>query len=102
MTWGVVVTVPGPVELYDAIHRELLRTTRGAVEGLLLHVGRRVEGGFQVVEVWDSREQFDRYDREVVRPLTARVAVDHPPTGAPTVEEFEVRGLVLPGGGESA
>ena len=101
MTYGFVVTMPAPVELYDDLHQELLRRTRGAVEGLLLHIGREVQDGFQVVEVWDTREQCDRYNREVVWPLTAEVSRDHPPSGEPTIEEFEVRGLVIPAGGVS-
>jgi hypothetical protein len=99
MTYGVVVTVSAPVELYDQLHSELLRTVDGIVEGLLLHFGRPVEGGFQVVEIWESREQSDRYNREVVWPLTAQVFHDHPPAADPVTEEFEIRGLLLPSAG---
>lgn len=99
MTYGFVVTMPAPVELYDDLHQQLLRSTRGAVEGLLLHIGRQVKGGFQVMEVWETREQCDRYNREVVWPLTVQASLDHPPSGEPVIEEFEVRGLVIQAGG---
>ena len=98
MTYGVIVKVAGPVEMYDALHAEVLRETAAAVEGLLLHIGRRTSAGFEVSEVWADQEQFDRYNREVVWPAAARLAQGQagPPPPMQT-EEFEVRGLVIPG-----
>ena len=77
MTYGVIVTVTRPVESYDTLHRELLGVTDPtSVEGLLVHVGRSVPGGLQVLEVWESKDQFDQYNRDVVsgrsRPRSSR------------------------------
>jgi hypothetical protein len=95
MTWGVTIDVPAPVELYDALHARLLERTGGAVDGLLLHLARATGTGFQVVEVWQSREDSERYEREVVGPLLREMTGgETPPLDA--VTEFEVRGLVLP------
>ena len=96
MAYGVVVTMPVPVEMYDSLHREVLEQTEGKIDGLLLHIGRPVRNGFQVIEVWESKDLSDRYNQEVVWPLTARVWADRPLTGEPTIEEFEVRGVVIP------
>jgi hypothetical protein len=96
MTYGVMVTMPGPVETYDTLHRALLEQTGGKIEGMLLHIARSVPDGYQVIEVWDSKDLADRYNREVVWPLAARVWGDDPGTGEPAVEEFEVRGVVIP------
>ncbi len=98
MTWGMVVDVPAPVEVYDAVHAELLRRTSGTVEGLLIHLARATGTGFQVVEVWESRADHDRYEREVVGPVVAELAGGEPPP-VDGVTEFEVRGLVLPRAG---
>ena len=98
MTYGVQVDVTAPVEMYDAMHAEVVRLTGARVDGLLLHIGRRTADGFQVIELWDAKESYDRYNREVVWPASARLSEgrDDP---QPTMheEEFEVRGLVLPG-----
>jgi hypothetical protein len=99
MTWGVVVDVPAPIAVYDAVHAELLRRTGGAVEGLLVHLARPTDGGFQVVEVWESREAYAYYEAEVVGPVMAELAGGSPPAGDPVATEFDVRGLVLPRGG---
>jgi hypothetical protein len=98
VTWGVVVDVPAPAALYDAVHAELLRRTGGTVEGLLVHLARATDAGFQVVEVWESREAHDRYEAEVVGPVMAEVA-GQAPAVRPPATEFAVRGLVVPGAG---
>ena len=49
MTYGVQVDVMAPVEMYDALHAEVVRSTEALVEGLLLHIGRRTAEGFRVV-----------------------------------------------------
>jgi hypothetical protein len=98
MAWGVVIDVPAPVELYDAVHAEVMRRSGGEAVGLLVHLGRATATGFQVVEVWDSREQYERYDREIVQPVVAELTAEAPPpSGVPVATEFEVRGLVVTG-----
>ena len=95
MTWAVTMDVPEPVELYDAVHRALLERTGGVVDGLLVHLARQTGEGFQVVEVWESREDFERYSAEVVGPLATEVLQGR--SRRPTVATpFDVRGLVLP------
>jgi len=98
MTWGVIVDVPAPVEVYDAVHTALLERTGGVADGLLIHLARATADGFQIVEVWDSREQAERYEREVVGPIAAEVASSTSPSGR-AVEEIDLRGLVLPRAG---
>jgi hypothetical protein len=63
---AVVLDVPAPVEMYDAIHAELLRHDVTSIDGLILHLGRSTAEGFQVVEVWESAEQYERYNHDVV------------------------------------
>ncbi|HEU4998150.1 MAG TPA: hypothetical protein VFT68_04335 [Lapillicoccus sp.] len=97
--YGVITTVPAPVEMYDGMHRELIRRADGEIEGLLVHVGRATDGGFEVLEVWESQEHFDRFNADVVFPLMRELAGDQP---APPVEQamttFDVSGLVIPRG----
>lgn len=96
-----VVDVPAPAGVYDATHAELLRRTGGQVDGLLLHVCLTTEDGFQVVEVWTDRAACERADRELVAPILAEqtAAVSDTPFVPPRVEEFTVRGLVIPAAG---
>lgn len=98
MSYGVVTSLSAPIEVYDQIHSQVIGHTPTAVEGLLLHIGRPSPAGFEVVEVWESRAHYDRYQRELMASI-AGVGGGMPPSmPAPTIEEFEVRGLVIPKG----
>ena len=95
MTYGFVMDVPAPIEFYDALHAAVLHRV-GDVDGLLVHVARQTPGGFQVTEVWESKELCERYTAEVVNPTVAELSGGQPPPTAPDMEEFEPRGLVVP------
>jgi len=90
------MNVPAPIEFYDALHAEVARRSTDAVDGLLLHVGRATGDGFQVLEIWQTKETFDRFFAEVLGPAVASVAGGQAPPGEPVTEEFEPRGLVIP------
>jgi hypothetical protein len=64
--YGVITTVPAPVEMYDAVHAEMLRRAGTSVDGLLVHVGRATADGFQTLEVWESEEHYDRANSAIV------------------------------------
>ena len=100
MTWGVTIDVPAPVELYDALHARLLERTGSAVDGLLLHLARPTGEGFQGVEVWESRADYDRYVDELLMPVLTELSDGRATRESGQTEtEFEVRGLVLPRAG---
>ena len=99
MVYGVITRVAAPIEAYDAVHaRFLAHQTDTPVESLLVHIGCPDGDGFRVIEVWESKEKFDQFNREVVAPMVAEAAEGAAPDAAPRIEEFEVRGLVVPGG----
>jgi hypothetical protein len=95
MVYGIVLDVPAPIEFYDALHAAIGRRGGHAPDGLLLHVGRATDGGFQVMEVWESEEQCDRFNADVVGPSLAELS-DRQPTEGPEVATFEPRGLIIP------
>jgi hypothetical protein len=95
MPYGFVMDVPAPIEAYEAMHAEIGRRAVGRVEGMLFHLGRATARGFQIVEVWDSKERYQRYDAEIVQPVIAELT-DGRPMGEPSIEEFEPRGLIVP------
>jgi hypothetical protein len=96
MAYGFVIDVPAPIEFYDALHTEVGRRTPNGVEGLLLHLGRQTQGGFQVLEVWESKEQCDRFNAEVFGPVLAQLTEGQPQPPSPPMQEFEPRGLIIP------
>ena len=70
----VVVTtqVPGmSQELYEGMSAQMITVLKG-MPGFIAHAGMQVPGGWQIIEFWQSREQFDAwYDGVVKGPATA-------------------------------
>jgi hypothetical protein len=95
MTYGTVVTVPAPIEAYLASHAEVQKAAGDQFpDGLIFHVARPVDSGFEMLEVWESKEQADKFNEEVVGPAVARTGVDT--SGRqPVVVEFEPVGLMV-------
>lgn len=97
--YGVLSKIQAPVEAYDAVHAEVRRIAGDAPDGLLTHVGRATADGFEVLEVWQSREQFERFQREVMPRVMAVVMPGAPPPPPDAISEVDVRGLVVPSAG---
>ena len=99
MPYAVIVTMSAPVERYDELHAELKKVASRELPGLLVHIARPTSDGFQLIEVWESKEDLDRYNQELVWPLSARLFPDQLAAEQQMViEEFEIRGLVIPRG----
>ena len=97
--YGVITTVPAPVEMYDAVHAEMIQQAGISIDGLLVHVGRATTDGFQTLEVWESKEHYDHANTDIVFPLLRDLAGDQPqPSIGQATEVFDVHGLVIPGG----
>lgn len=99
MPYATHTTVDAPAALYAAIHAHVLKATQGKVDGLLVHLARPTPTGFEVFEVWESREHCDKIAQDVLGPALAAAAVE---TGTadtlaqPHVEDFTPSGLVIP------
>lgn len=96
MSVAIRTRVSAPVELYDAVHAEVVRRTGGAVDGLLVHVGLPTSDGFEVLEVWESRAAYEHYTETLVGPVVAELSAGRTgPDPEMTTEELEPRGLVI-------
>jgi hypothetical protein len=85
---AVVLVHQGPSvtqETYEEVVRKLadgksrLETPSDwPVAGLLVHAAGQGEGGFRVVDVWESEEACNQFG-EVLRPILQEVGIDDPP-----------------------
>ena len=99
MSYGVIVRVTAPVEVYETSHRAVLEALGGRKpDGLLCHIGKAYEGGFEVIEVWESKEASSTFNDEVVIPAMIRAGVAMP-AGPPALIEFEPLDVMIGGGG---
>lgn len=58
-------------------------------EGLRARYACQAEGEFRIIAVWESKEHADRFFRDVLGPVLARV-LGPEPAGAPTTTGMEV------------
>ena len=78
--------------MYDAVNARLAAEQAGPPEGFVVHAAGFTGKGFRIIEIWDTREQFDRFLRERVMPIVAEVGgADARP---PEITAFELHGLV--------
>ena len=95
MTYGTVVKVPAPIQAYEASHAEVEKVTGGEVpDGMIFHVARATDEGFEIIEVWESQAHADKFNEEVVVPAIIKSGAD---MSGPEPERtvFEPVGLML-------
>lgn len=89
MSYGEIVRVGAPIEAYQAMHQQIGELLGDHVpEGAILHVARATDDGFEVIEVWESKEQADAFKREVFQLAVERLGTG-PAGTAPQFLEFE-------------
>jgi len=59
-------------------------------DGLIVHVAGGTALGYRIIEVWESREAWERFRSGRLRPAVRALAGDGP-TQEPTFESFEVQ-----------
>ena len=84
-----------PLESYDEVHAEVERRLGGKpADGCLLHLVTRIDGGFRVTEVWESREAADRFSDEHMREVIGSVmGPEAVAAGPPPAQELDVHHL---------
>ena len=65
--YSISYEIPAPIEFYDVLHAAVTAETDKSGEGLLVHIGRTTDRGFQIIEVWESKEHFDTSRRTLCR-----------------------------------
>jgi hypothetical protein len=81
MAFGCLYDVPGNEEIYGKVKAEI---GEEAPEGLILQVVSKAEtGGLRHLMVWESREQWERFQATRVGPAVGRVLAGIGMTEAP-------------------
>lgn len=77
--------------VYDAVSARLAAEQTSPPEGFIVHAAGYTGKGFRIIEIWEKREQFDRFLAERVMPLVAEVGGSN--GRAPEVTAYELHGL---------
>jgi len=70
MTYAFIQDVPANAEMYAQIRAKL---PTEAPAGLISHVVIEREGGLRYVDVWSTRQDWDRFRDDVVEPAVSEV-----------------------------
>ena len=87
MAVGIRLKLAGTTaEQFDQLHAAV-DPVGNPPDGLIFHASGPVEGGWGVLDFWESREHFDRFSADRIGPAMAAIGATG---GAPDVHEFPV------------
>jgi hypothetical protein len=84
----------GTQEQYDAVHAQI-DADANPPEGLIFHAAGPIEDGWGIIDFWESREHFDRFQQERLGPGIQELG-DRAPQSPPEIKEFPVHHLLKP------
>ena len=91
MAYGCIYEVPGDEHMYAKVKAEI---GEDQPQGLIAQLVSKLEtGGLRHITVWESKEQWERFQAERVGPAVGKVlagmGISEPP-GCPAVTEMEL------------
>jgi hypothetical protein len=100
MAVGMLQMVQGGTkEQYEAVNQELFGQptvdTASLPEGLIMHSAGPAEGGWYIYDVWESREDFERFMAGDLGAAVKKVFGDAPPPPGSEPQFFEVESLAV-------
>jgi quinol monooxygenase YgiN len=85
-----VIVQGGTREEYDAVAERI--NAEGIPEGAIIHTATETPDGVRMLDVWESREAFERFMQERIAPLAEELEIDM--TGAKP-EIYELFTVIL-------
>ncbi len=82
MAIAMTQRVPGSTELYDKLNQEM-GVEDDLPQGLIAHYAASTGDEMIIFDVWESREDFERFMNERLMPAFEKVGGGPPPEGGP-------------------
>jgi hypothetical protein len=87
MPIGIRIKLPGITqEQFDKLH-DHVNAERVPPSGLMFHASGPIDGGWGIIDFWESRADFDAFQGRI---QAGMAAAGVSPTGPPDVKEFAV------------
>src|SRR5207248_4841881 len=91
---GIRIKLPGVTqEQFDAAH-DHINPDRSPWPGMLFHSSGPIDGGWGVIDFWESRADFDAHLESNIQPGIAASGVQM--QGPPDIKEFPVHEIIHP------
>ena len=84
----------GTQENYDTAHG-VMEIDTDPPKGMIVHSAGPVDGGWGVIDFWESRDAFDRFAQGRLQPAIQELG-DQAPPGPPDIKEFPVHHFTKP------
>jgi hypothetical protein len=93
--YGYIMRTEQPIEAYHRLHRVVVDLAGSDPRGLRVHFAYPTERGYDMVEVWESKDQVEAFNRDIVNKAFERlgISMDGPP---PEIIEFEPVEVITP------
>jgi len=82
----------GTAEQYEAVNAQM-NVEGDPPEGLIFHAAGPIDGGWGVIDFWESREQFDSFLGNRLAQAIEELG-DQAPPGPPDIREFPVHNTI--------
>jgi hypothetical protein len=93
MAIGIRIKLAGITqEQYDLGHDQI-NPDRTPPKGLLFHASGPIDGGWGIIDFWETREDFEAF---AVKIPAGMAAAGVEPSGPPDIKEFPVHELIHP------
>ena len=87
MAVGIRIKLPGITqEQFDLAH-DHINPSRTSPAGMIFHSSGPIDGGWGVIDFWESRADFDAFSSQIAAGMAA-AGVE--PQGPPDIKEFPV------------
>ncbi len=81
-------------EQYDAVQNHM-GIDDNPPDGLIFHSAGPIEEGWGIIDFWESRDHFDRFQQSRLLPAIGELG-DRAPQGPPDIKEFPVHHFTKP------
>jgi hypothetical protein len=91
---GIRIKLPGVTqEQFDTAHDQI-NPDRSPPPGMLFHASGPIDGGWGIIDFWESRADFDAFLEGRIQPGIAASGVQM--QGPPDIKEFPVNEIIHP------
>ncbi len=81
------------LDQYDEVCAKMGLAPKGpGPAGLIAHYATATDSGMRVVDVWQSKDQFEKFAEEQIGPFSAAAGI----TAPPRMQFFDVHNYLLP------
>ena len=93
MPIGIRIKLPGITQEQFEFAHDHINPERVAPKGLVFHASGPIEGGWGVIDFWESRDDFEAFQERIPAGMAAAGVS---PQGPPDIKEFPVYETIQP------